>query len=68
MAMVTVGPVAVRLRSTGISRQRAAAATLQVFTVAEGQVARDIVFADPAVFEAFQLPERFLPASLRRER
>jgi dihydrofolate reductase len=40
MAMVTVGPVAVRLRSTGISRQRAAAATLQVFTVAEGQVVR----------------------------
>jgi RNA polymerase sigma-70 factor (ECF subfamily) len=32
------------------------------------QVARNIVFADPAVFEAFQLPERVSPAELRRER
>jgi RNA polymerase sigma-70 factor (ECF subfamily) len=42
--------------------------TLQVFTVADGQVARNIVFADPAVFEAFQLPERVSPGELRRER
>ncbi len=30
--------------------------TLQVFTVAGGQVARNVVFADPRVFEAFDLP------------
>jgi RNA polymerase sigma-70 factor (ECF subfamily) len=42
--------------------------TLQVFTVADGQVARNIVFADPAVFEAFQLPERVSPGESRRER
>jgi RNA polymerase sigma-70 factor, ECF subfamily len=32
--------------------------TLQVFTVTGGRVARNVVFADPAVFEAFALPER----------
>jgi RNA polymerase sigma-70 factor, ECF subfamily len=32
--------------------------TLQVFTVTGGRVARNVVFADPAVFEAFGLPER----------
>jgi RNA polymerase sigma-70 factor, ECF subfamily len=32
--------------------------TLQVFTVAGGRVARNVVFADPAVFESFGLPER----------
>jgi hypothetical protein len=42
--------------------------TLQVFTVAGGQVARSIVFADPAVFGAFQLPGRVSPGELRRER
>ena len=30
--------------------------TLQVFTVSGGQVARNVVFADPSVFEAFDLP------------
>jgi len=30
--------------------------TLQVFTVTGGRVARNVVFADPAVFEAFDLP------------
>ena len=30
--------------------------TLQVFTVAGGQVARNVAFADPRVFEAFDLP------------
>ena len=32
--------------------------SLQVFTVAGGRVARNVVFADPAVFESFGLPER----------
>ncbi|WP_308210583.1 nuclear transport factor 2 family protein [Actinomadura luzonensis] len=32
--------------------------TLQVFTVTGGRIARNVVFADPAVFEAFLLPER----------
>jgi len=32
--------------------------TLQVFTVTDGRVARNVVFADPAVFRAFDLPER----------
>jgi RNA polymerase sigma-70 factor (ECF subfamily) len=32
--------------------------TLQVFTVTGGRVARNVVFADPRVFEAFGLPER----------
>jgi RNA polymerase sigma-70 factor, ECF subfamily len=32
--------------------------TLQVFTVTGGRVARNVVFADPAVFEAFDLPQR----------
>ena len=32
--------------------------TLQVFTVSRGRIARNVVFADPAVLEAFELPER----------
>jgi RNA polymerase sigma-70 factor, ECF subfamily len=32
--------------------------TLQVFTVTGGRVARNVVFADPAVFEAFDLPQQ----------
>ena len=32
--------------------------TLQVFTVTGGRITRNVVFADPAVFEAFGLPER----------
>jgi RNA polymerase sigma-70 factor, ECF subfamily len=32
--------------------------TLQVFTVTGGRVARNVVFADPRVFELFDLPER----------
>ena len=35
--------------------------TLQVFTVTGGQVAANVVFADPAVFRVFALPDR-LPA------
>ncbi|HEX3750160.1 MAG TPA: sigma-70 family RNA polymerase sigma factor [Streptosporangiaceae bacterium] len=34
--------------------------TLQVFAVAGGQVTANVVFADPQVFTAFELPERFL--------
>ena len=30
--------------------------SLQVFTVAGGRVTRNVVFADPHVFEAFDLP------------
>jgi RNA polymerase sigma-70 factor, ECF subfamily len=32
--------------------------SLQVFTVAGGLVACNVVFADPRVFQAFDLPER----------
>jgi RNA polymerase sigma-70 factor, ECF subfamily len=32
--------------------------TLQVFTVAGGRVTANVVFADPAVFKAFDLPEQ----------
>jgi RNA polymerase sigma-70 factor, ECF subfamily len=41
--------------------------TLQVLTVSGGKVARNVVFADPRVFEAFDLPgqisfQEFRPA------
>jgi RNA polymerase sigma-70 factor (ECF subfamily) len=32
--------------------------TLQVFTVTGGRVTRNVVFADPAVFKVFDLPEQ----------
>jgi RNA polymerase sigma-70 factor, ECF subfamily len=32
--------------------------SLQVFTVSRGLIVRNVVFADPAVLEAFELPER----------
>ena len=35
--------------------------TLQVFTVTGGQVAANVVFADPAVFTAFGLPQQLSP-------
>jgi RNA polymerase sigma-70 factor (TIGR02960 family) len=35
--------------------------TLQVFTVSSGRVTRNVVFADPRVFDAFDLPQR-IPA------
>ena len=35
--------------------------SLQVFTVARGRVARNVVFADPRVFEAFDLPAQIPP-------
>ena len=42
--------------------------TLQVFTVTGGRVARNVVFADPAVFEAFGLPGRVSFDELRPAR
>jgi RNA polymerase sigma-70 factor, ECF subfamily len=42
--------------------------TLQVFTITGGRVARNVVFADPAVFEAFGLPERIPAGDFRRAR
>ena len=42
--------------------------TLQVFTIADGQVARNVVFGDLAVFEAFELPERISPRKFLRSR
>ncbi len=42
--------------------------TLQVFTITGGRVARNVVFADPAVFRAFGLPEQIPPGDSRHER
>jgi RNA polymerase sigma-70 factor, ECF subfamily len=42
--------------------------TLQVFTVTGGQVARNVVFADPKVFEAFDLPRQILADQVRPAR
>jgi RNA polymerase sigma-70 factor, ECF subfamily len=42
--------------------------TLQVFTVIGGRVTRNVVFADPAVFEDFALPERISSGELRPAR
>ncbi|MBD0742713.1 RNA polymerase subunit sigma-70 [Streptomyces sp. CBMA152] len=42
--------------------------TLQVLTVTAGRVARNIVFADPGVFDAFDLPREIRKDELRRER
>jgi len=42
--------------------------TLQVFTVTGGRAARNVVFADPAVFEAFDLPRRISCDELDRQR
>ncbi|MFC5002047.1 RNA polymerase subunit sigma-70 [Dactylosporangium cerinum] len=42
--------------------------TLQVFSVAGGRVARTVVFADPAVFELFELPAQISADDFRRLR
>ncbi|MFB8087480.1 RNA polymerase subunit sigma-70 [Streptomyces sp. NPDC055992] len=42
--------------------------TLQVFTVTEGRIARNVVFADPRVFEAFELPGEIFLNEFGRER
>jgi RNA polymerase sigma-70 factor (ECF subfamily) len=42
--------------------------TLQVFTVAGGLVRCNVVFADPGVFEPFELPARISFSESRRAR
>ena len=42
--------------------------TLQVFTVTGGRVARNVVFADPRVFEAFDLPTQISSGESRQPR
>ncbi|MEU0966251.1 hypothetical protein ABZ357_12835 [Streptomyces sp. NPDC005917] len=42
--------------------------TLQVFTVTDGRVAHNVVFADPRVFDAFELPREIPADQFRRER
>ncbi|GGY08138.1 sigma-70 family RNA polymerase sigma factor [Streptomyces anandii] len=42
--------------------------TLQVFTVTDGRIARNVVFADPRVLEAFGLPGEILPGEFRSQR
>jgi RNA polymerase sigma-70 factor (ECF subfamily) len=42
--------------------------TLQVFTVTGGRVARNVVFADPRVFGAFDLPGQVSPGEFRQPR
>jgi RNA polymerase sigma-70 factor (ECF subfamily) len=42
--------------------------TLQVFTVGAGLITHNIVFADPGVFEAFDLPPQLLSQEFRLQR
>jgi RNA polymerase sigma-70 factor, ECF subfamily len=42
--------------------------SLQVFTVTGGRVAHNVVFADPGVLEAFDLPDRVSPGEFRQPR
>jgi RNA polymerase sigma-70 factor (ECF subfamily) len=42
--------------------------TLQVFTVRGGRVARNVVFADPPVFEVFDLPKQISLDEFRQAR
>ncbi|WP_438289939.1 sigma-70 family RNA polymerase sigma factor [Streptomyces sp. HUAS TT7] len=42
--------------------------TLQVLTVTDGLVARNVVFADPAVFDAFELPRQTTAGNFAPER
>lgn len=42
--------------------------TLQVFTVTDGRIARNVVFADPRVLDAFELPRDIPADEFRRER
>ncbi|MBB5915565.1 RNA polymerase sigma-70 factor (ECF subfamily) [Nocardia transvalensis] len=41
--------------------------TLQVFTVTGGRIARNVVFADPGVLAAFELPEKFRGTAMSRD-
>ena len=40
----------------------------RVFTVTGGRVAHNVVFADPRVFEAFDLPNQISPGEFRQPR
>ncbi|MDQ0604703.1 ketosteroid isomerase-like protein [Streptomyces canus] len=42
--------------------------TLQVFTVTDDRVAHNVVFADPRVFDVFELPREIPAGGFRRER
>ena len=42
--------------------------TLQVFTIENGKVTRNVVFADPRVFAAFDLPPQIPVSDFRSER
>ncbi|WP_190159752.1 sigma-70 family RNA polymerase sigma factor [Streptomyces litmocidini] len=42
--------------------------TLQVFTVTDGRIAHNVVFADPRVFDGFELPREIPSDDFRRER
>lgn len=42
--------------------------TLQVFTVIDGRITHNVVFADPRVFDAFELPGEIPADEFRRER
>lgn len=42
--------------------------TLQVFTATRGRIAHNVVFADPRVFDAFELPGEIPPGEFRRDR
>jgi RNA polymerase sigma-70 factor, ECF subfamily len=42
--------------------------TLQIFSVTGGRVTRNVVFADPRVFEAFQLPVQISAENWRHSR
>lgn len=42
--------------------------TLQVFAITRGRVARNVVFADPRVFAAFDLPAHISAGEFRRQR
>ncbi len=42
--------------------------SLQVFTITGGRVTRNVVFADPRVFEAFDLPDQISSGESRRPR
>ena len=42
--------------------------TLQVLAIADGRIARNVVFADPRVFEGFELPHEIPADEFRPER
>ncbi|MFF9815111.1 sigma-70 family RNA polymerase sigma factor [Streptomyces sp. NPDC014006] len=42
--------------------------TLQVFAVTDGRIVRNVVFADPRVFDAFELSREISSGDFRRER